>query len=53
MVVIDGFGVDDGADAVVKEEAAGAGEAGDLVGEGIAGEGAGGDDDDAVIGDFA
>ena len=49
-VGIDGLGVDDGADAVVEVEAAGAGEAGDLLGEGIAGERAAGDDPDGVIG---
>ena len=40
-------GVDDGADAVVEEQAAGAREPGDFVGQGIAGQRAGGDDDDA------
>ncbi len=30
---IDGFGIDDGADAVVEEETAGAGEAGDFFGQ--------------------
>src|ERR1017187_9794013 len=45
---VDGFGVDDGADAVVEVEVAGAGEAGDLLGEGAGGERAGGDDPDGV-----
>src|ERR1039458_4130770 len=48
---VDGFGVDDGADAVVKVEAAGAGQAGDFVGEGTGRERAGGDDPDGVGGD--
>ena len=45
---VHGFGVDDGADAVVEEEAVRAGEAGDVDGQGLAGERAGGDDDDRV-----
>ena len=48
---IDGLGVHDGADAVVEVEAAGAGEAGDLLGERTAGEGTAGDDPDGVIGE--
>ena len=46
---VDGFGVDDGADAVVEVEAAGAGEAGDFLGEGAAGERSAGDDPDVGI----
>ena len=49
-VGVDGFGIHDGADAVVEIEAAGAGEAGDLLGEGAAGERSAGDDPDGVIG---
>ncbi len=48
---VDGLGVDDGADAVVEVEAAGAGEAGDFLGEGSAGEGSAGDDPDGVVGE--
>src|ERR1017187_4830588 len=48
---VDGFGVDDGADAVVEVEAAASGEAGDFVGEGARGERAGGDDPDSVAGE--
>ena len=47
---VDGFGIDDGADAVVEIEAAGAGEARDLLGERAAGERPAGDDPDGVIG---
>ena len=42
------IGLDDGADAVVEEQPAGAGEARDLCGQRVAGERAGGDDGDAV-----
>ena len=49
-VGIDGLRIHDGADAVVEVEAAGAGEAGDLLGERTAGERAAGDDPDGVIG---
>ncbi len=46
---VDGLGIDDGADAVVEEQAAGAGQARDLPGQRFAGERAGGDDDDGVF----
>ena len=49
-VGVHGFGVDDGADAVVKEQPLGPGEARDGCGERVAGERAGGDDGDAVLG---
>ena len=50
-VGIDGLGIHDGADAVVEIEAAGAGEARDLLGERTAGERPAGDDPDGVIGE--
>ena len=46
---VDGGGVDDGGDGVVEGEVAGAGEAGELGGEGGGGEGAGGEDRDGVV----
>ncbi len=47
---VDGVGIHDGADAVVEEEPVGAGEAGDIGGEGVAGERTGGDDGDGSVG---
>ncbi len=49
LVHVDGGGVDDGGDGVVEGEVVGAGEAGELGGEGGAGEGAGGEDGDGVF----
>ena len=45
------IGFDDGADAVIEEQPVSPGQPGDLLGERIAGERAGGDDDDGVLGD--
>ena len=48
--MVDAVGFDDRADAVVEEQAAGAGEPSDFGGQGVAGERPAGDDGDAVLG---